>query len=189
MPDIRTIKTDFPLFRHHPDLVYFDSAATALKPQVVIDAEREYLEQYSANVGRGLYPLAETATEKFEAVREKVARFIGAADTQEIIFTSGTTASINLAAGLLAESVHPADNIVVTEMEHHSNYLPWKELAKKCGASFHVIPITGEGAIDIATLKNSIDERTKIAAFSAVSNVLGTINPVEKFVAAFKGIN
>jgi len=189
MINLQTIKKDFPIFTHQKELVYLDSAATALKPQTVIDAEKKYLEQYSSNVGRGLYPLAETATEKFEAVREKIARFIGAADTQEIIFTSGTTASINLAAGLLAESVHPADNIVVTEMEHHSNYLPWKELAKKCGASFHVIPITGEGAIDIATLKNSIDERTKIAAFSAVSNVLGTINPVEKFVAAIKGIN
>ncbi|MDP3956980.1 MAG: SufS family cysteine desulfurase [bacterium] len=189
MINLQAIKKDFPIFTHHLDLVYLDSAATALKPQTVIDAEKEYLEQYSSNVGRGLYPLAETATEKFEAVRAQVARFIGAADAQEIIFTSGTTASINLAAGLLTENVQPTDNIVVTEMEHHSNYLPWKELAKKHGATLRVVPITEEGTIDIATLKNSIDEHTKIVAFSAVSNVLGTINPVEQFVAAIKGIN
>jgi len=188
MPDIRTIKTDFPLFRHHPDLVYFDSAATALKPQVVIDAEREYLEQYSANVGRGLYPLAETATEKFEAVREKVARFIGASKSTEIIFTGGTTASINLAALLLASQISEGDNIVTTTMEHHSNFLPWKELAKKCQAELRVLPITEEGALNMSALGRYVDARTRVVAFSAVSNVLGTINPVQEIIAAIKAI-
>jgi len=189
MINLQTIKQDFPIFTHHPDLVYLDSAATALKPQTVIDAEKDYSEQYSSNVGRGLYPLAETATEKFEAVRMQTARFIGAESSEEIIFTSGTTGSINLAAELLAPGIKPGDNIVVTEMEHHSNYLPWKELAKRCGAALHIVPITKDGIIDIETLKNSIDRHTKIVAFSAVSNVLGTINPVEKFVAAIQDIN
>lgn len=189
MLDAKTLKQDFPIFTYHPDLVYLDSAATALKPHVVIEAQREYLEQYSSNVGRGLYPLAETATEKFEAIRKQVAHFIGAKSSREIIFTSGTTQSINLACGLLAENIQSTDNIVVTEMEHHSNYLPWKELAKKCGATLRVVPITEEGTLDIESLKNSIDGQTKIVAFSLVSNVLGTINPVEKFVTAIKSIN
>jgi cysteine desulfurase/selenocysteine lyase len=189
MKDIRTAKLDFPLFTHETDLVYLDAAATSLKPRSVIQAEVEYLEKYSANIARGLYPLAETVTEKFEAVRGKVASFIGADSDKEIIFTSGTTASINLAARLLASLVDAADNIVVTEMEHHSNFLPWKELAQERSAAFRVIPMTAEGTIDIGSLANSIDARTKIVAFSAVSNVLGTINPVKEIVAAIKNIN
>lgn len=186
---MKTFKQDFPIFTHHPDLVYLDSAATALKPRSVIKAEQEYLEQYSANVGRGLYPLAEIATEKFEAVREKVARFIGATDSEEIIFTAGATASINLALGLITKNVDQTDNIVVTEMEHHSNYLPWKELARKNNATFKIVPLTEEGSLDLDTFKNSIDKHTKVVAFSAVSNVLGTINPVSEMVAIVRNIN
>jgi cysteine desulfurase/selenocysteine lyase len=189
MLDTKTLKQDFPLFTSHPDLVYLDSAATALKPRLVISAEQEYLKQYSANVGRGLYPLAEIATEKFEAVRGKVARFIGAVGPEEIIFTAGTTASINLALGLIAENVQQTDNIVVTEMEHHSNYLPWKELARKNNATFKVVPLTGEGILDLSAFENSIDKHTRVVAFSAVSNVLGTINPVSEMVTIVRNIN
>lgn len=184
-----TIKKDFPIFTHHPELVYLDSAATALKPQIVIDAEKEYLEQYSTNIARGIYPLAETATEKFEKTRERVATFIGAKNAREIIFTSGTTDSLNLVSKLLASRINKGDNIVTTEMEHHSNFLPWKELAKKNGALFRVVSLTKEGTIDIDVLRKSIDERTKIVAFSAVSNVLGTINPVKEITALIKSIN
>lgn len=185
----QTIKKYFPVFSHHKDLVYLDSAATALKPQVVINTEREYLEQYSANVGRGLYPLAETATEKFETVREQVSVFIGAQSPKEIIFTSGTTASINLISNLIAHTIDQTDNIVTTELEHHSNFLPWKELIRAKNATFQVAPITRNGLIDLEALKSAIDEHTKIVAFSAVSNVLGTISPVAEIVKMVRNIN
>ncbi|MFZ2187374.1 MAG: SufS family cysteine desulfurase [Candidatus Moraniibacteriota bacterium] len=189
MKDIKQAKFDFPLFTHEKDLVYLDSAATALKPQIVIDAEREYLERYSANIARGLYPLAEKATEKFEAVRGKIASFIGAASSQEIIFTAGATGALNLVAELLADRLQPGDNVATTEMEHHSNFLPWKELAKRRSLDFRVLPITPEGLLDIAVLKNFIDEHTQVVAFSAVSNVLGTINPVQEITALIKSIH
>ncbi len=183
------IKTRFPIFQHHPELVYLDSAATSLKPQTVIDAEREYLEEYSTNVGRGLYPLAEKATEKFEAVREKVARHIKAAGSQEIIFTSSTTGSINLAADLLNHTVNNGDNLIITAMEHHSNFLPWQELVRQKNADLRVAPLTQTGELDLGILQNLVDARTKIVAFTAVSNVLGTINPVQEIVTIIKNIN
>lgn len=189
MLDSKTIKKDFPIFTHQPDLVYLDSAATTLKPQAVIDAEREYLEQYSTNVGRGLYPLAETATEKFEVVRTKIAHFIGAKNEKEVIFTSGTTASINLAAQLLESSIRPNNNIVVTSLEHHSNFLPWKELALRTGASFCIAPISANGCIDTQALASLIDEHTALVAFSAVSNVTGTISPVADIIQLIKAKN
>lgn len=189
MIDPHTIKSDFPLFTHEKNLVYLDSAATALKPQAVIKAEMEYLSRYSSNIARGLYPLAEKTTEKFEAVREKIASFIGAQDATEIIFTSGTTASLNLVASLLASRIQVGENIVTTETEHHSNFLPWKELAKKNQALFRVIPITAEGVLDTTAIRNAVDQDTHIVAFSAVSNVLGTINPVREITALIKSIN
>lgn len=189
MLDPKTIKLDFPIFANHPDLVYLDAAATSLKPRAVIDAEKGYLEQYSANVGRGLYPLAETATERFESVREQIATFIGAASSKEIIFTSGTTHSINLAAGLLEHFIQPGDNIVVTELEHHSNFLPWKELARRKNIEFRVAPIDTEGRIDAERLIELVDPRTAIIAFSVVSNVTGGINPVSDIVKRVQAKN
>lgn len=185
----QTLKKDFPLFTHHQEMVYLDSAATALKPRSVILAEQEYLEQYSMNIARGLYPLAETATEKFETVRGQISTFIGADSPEEIIFTAGTTASINLALGLIESTVLATDNIVVTEMEHHSNFLPWKELARKKNAAFRIIPLTEEGTLDLETLKSFVNEHTRVVAFPAVSNVLGTINPVSEIVAMVQNIN
>lgn len=217
----QSIRKDFPIFEKYPGLVYLDSAATSLKPQAVINAEKEYLEAYSTNVGRGLYPLAETATEKFEAVREKTTRFIGARSAKEIIFTSGTTHSINLAAQLLEQflfSGHPdpelvegegsrsdttrfldklgmtkgnktpasKPNIVVTELEHHSNFLPWKELATRTGAEFRAAPITPDGIIDGEALLALVDDHTAIITFSAVSNVTGAISPVADIVKRIK---
>ena len=182
-------KLDFPFFTHHPDLVYLDSAATALKPQVVIEAEREYLEQHSTNIARGLYPLTEQTTEKFEQARVRVARFIGADSSQEIIFTSGTTAAINLAAKLIEPRIQKGQNIVVTAMEHHSNFLPWKELALKKNIEFRVAPIDINGHIEREALMKLIDTKTAIVAFSAVSNVLGTINPVQAIITHIKQKN
>lgn len=189
MLDSQTLKKDFPVFSYHPDLVYLDTGATALKPQAVIDAEREYLEQHPTNIARGLYPLAEQTTEKFEKAREHVARFIGAVSPQEIIFTSGTTAAINLAAGLIERRIPQGSNIIVTAMEHHSNFLPWKELAARKNIEFRVAPIDRDGRIDTEALTKLVDTHTAIVAFSAVSNVLGTVSPVQKIIAQVKQNN
>ncbi|MBI2439004.1 MAG: SufS family cysteine desulfurase [Candidatus Moranbacteria bacterium] len=183
------IRNHFPIFRHHPDLTYLDSAATTLKPETVIDAEREYLERYSTNVGRGLYPLAEKATDTFEMTRQKTAAFIGARNEKEVIFTDGATASLNLAARLLESLVTPKDNILATVLEHHSNFLPWKELATRTGAEFRVAPIDTDECVDRDALVDMTDEHTKIVAFSAVSNVIGGINPVSEIVKRIKEKN
>ncbi len=182
------IKATFPIFSRHPDLVYLDAAATALKPASVIIAGTEYYEEYSSNIARGIYPLAEQATEAAENTRLTVASFIGAR-LEEIIFTSGTTASLNLAADLLASRIDPEDSIVVTALEHHSNFLPWKELCKKKGAKFGVVPVTKTGELDLDALKKIIHVRTKIFAVSALSNVLGIINPVTEIIRIVKNIN
>lgn len=188
MKNIRGIKSHFPIFRHHPDLAYLDSAATALKPEAVIDAVSGYYETLSTNVGRGLYPLAEETTARMEETREKTARFIGA-DTEEIIFTHGTTESMNLLASVLADRVKRGDSIVVTAMEHHSNFLPWERLARERGAELRVIPLAANGSIDMEMLRNHVGSETSIFAFPAVSNVLGTINPVATFVREAKHLH
>jgi cysteine desulfurase/selenocysteine lyase len=185
MFDPQTIKKNFPIFERQPDLVYLDSAATSLKPQAVIDAEQEYLSAYSTNVGRGLYPLAETATGHFEAVRAKTARFISAKEN-EIIFTSGTTDAINTAARLIGSSVKPDAAIITTELEHHSNFLPWKELARRTRAEFRIAKITNEGVIDTESLLDLIDEHTALVAFSAVSNVTGVVSDVPGIIKAIR---
>lgn len=183
-----SIKNQFPIFRRHPELTYLDSAATSLKPDTVIDAVSGYYAALSTNVGRGLYPLAEETTARMEETRDKGARFIGA-HTEEVVFTSGTTDSLNLLSFVLANRVRPGDSIVVTAMEHHSNFLPWERLAREHGAQLRVIPFTAGGAIDADTIRDHIDSTTRIFSFSAVSNVLGTINPVDEFVREAKRIN
>lgn len=190
----------FPIFEKHParnaahnvadgpDLIYLDSAATSLKPAAVISATRAYEERYSANIARGLYPIAEAATDAFEAARKKVARFIHA-DPKEIIFTSGATHGINLVAQLLDPLVKSGDNIIVTELEHHSNFLPWKELCQRKSMAFRIAPFTEEGLVDIETLSSLIDDRTRVVAFSAISNVMGGINPTPEIIRIVKEKN
>lgn len=187
--NLTDIKQAFPIFTNHPDLVYLDSAATALKPASVIAAEVAYYEHYSSNIARGIYPMAEKATEAFEGARTKIASFIGASRPEEIVFTSGTSASLNLVAQLLASRVTQGDNIIITATEHHSNLLLWKELAKTKGALLKIAPITKSGELDLVALKDLINDRTKIIAWSAVSNVLGIINPVAEIVQMAKSIN
>ncbi len=188
MKPLKTIKEEFPIFRHHPGLVYLDSTATTLKPQSVIDAVSGYYERYSANVGRGLYPIAEEATVKFEEARAKVAAFIGA-DADEIVFVRNTTEGFNLLASTLGTFLEPDDNIVVTEMEHHSNYLPWRRVADEYDAAFRMLPISTDGILDPRKLKNFVDRNTAIVSFPAVSNVLGTKVPVADIVKKIKKLS
>lgn len=187
--NILDIKKAFPIFTHHPDLIYLDSAATALKPAIVIAAEQAYYEQFSTNIARGIYPLAEQTTTTFEESRATVARFIGAPTPEEIIFTAGTTASLNLTADLLASRITSQDTIVTTALEHHSNFLPWKELAKKTGATLCIVPVTAAGTLNLEALKKCVDANTKIVAFGAVSNVLGTINPTQEIISIIRSLN
>ncbi len=182
-------KKHFPFFTHHPEVIYLDAAATALKPAPVIVAEQEYYETLSSNIARGSYPLAEETTERFEQVRSLVATFIKAERAEEIIFTSGTTASINLAATLFSPSLKKKHNIVITAAEHHANFLPWKELCKKTGAELRIVPIQADGTLDESAFETLIDQNTFIMAFSAISNVLGLINPVEDIIRTIKKKN
>lgn len=186
--DLSHIKKTFPLLCNHPDLVYLDSAATALKPATVIEAENSYYTDFSSNIARGIYPMAEEATEAFEKTRTTVASFIGA-HPEEIIFTSGTTASLNLVADLLSSRINKEDAIVITELEHHSNFLPWKELAHRSGATLHTLPVTQHGELDLTTFDTLISDHTKIVSLSAVSNVLGIINPIKDIIQKIRTIN
>ncbi len=182
---MQTIKNQFPIFDARPGLVYLDSAATSLTPQLVIDAVSSYYKTLSANVGRGLYATAEETTAGFEEVREKTARFLGA-DSDEIVFTRNTTEAINLLAYVLEDQIEPGDNIVVTALEHHSNFLPWKRLVEKRSAELRIIPFREDGSINPEQIGKYVDLRTKIFAFSAISNVFGTPNPVVELVRAAK---
>ncbi|MBP6929799.1 MAG: SufS family cysteine desulfurase [Candidatus Moranbacteria bacterium] len=182
------VRRAFPIFTSHPDLVYLDSAATALKPATVISAEQAYYTHFSSNIARGIYPMAEEATEAFEKARTTVASFIGAR-SEEIVFTAGTTASLNLVADLFTPHITKEDALVTTALEHHSNFLPWKELAHRTGASFHIIPVTKNGEFDETTLPTLITQETKIVALGAVSNVLGIINPIKAIIQKIRKIN
>lgn len=188
MLDTNKIKKDFPIFKNHPGLVYLDSAATSLKPQVVIDKIVEYYEKYGANVARGLYPISEKATEEYEETRQIVAKFINA-KSEEIIFTRGTTESVNLVCYSLGrEILGRGDEIVTTIMEHHSNFVPWQQLAFEVGADFKIVDVDDNGKLLFETNK-LITKKTKILTLTYVSNVLGTINPIKKIVVEARKIN
>lgn len=179
-------KSDFPIFAHQPRLVYLDSAATSLKPQTVIDSTLGYYTRHTANIHRGLYKNAVLTDKLYEASREKVAQFIGAA-SDEIIFTRNATESSNLVAytwGL--NSLGPKDEIVTTVMEHHAIFVTWQQIATKTGAKITYVDITDDGRLDINKFKSALTPRTKFVAFTHVSNVLGTINPVGELVALVK---
>ncbi len=181
--DVPAIRAEFPIFRRKVNgkrLVFLDSAASAQKPQSVIDAVVHMWTDTYANVHRGLYTLAEEATEAYEASRGKVARFINAADPAEIINVRNATEGINLLAYSWGETnVHAGDRIVITELEHHANLVPWQQLAKRKGADLAYIPVTEEGLLDLEALPPLLaDGRTKVVACSVMSNVLGTLPPV-----------
>lgn len=176
-------RADFPLLDANPELHYLDSAATSQKPRVVLDAIREFYETSYANPHRGAYALSVAATERYSAARETVARFLGVADADCLIFTRGTTESINLVASAWGrENVGPGDQVIVTALEHHANFVPWQQLAIERGAEFRICELTEDGRIDLDELKSLLTPRTRVVAFSHVSNALGTVNPVREIV-------
>ncbi len=176
------VREEFPLLgrrMHGRPLVYLDSAATSQKPRVVLDALRRYYEETNANVHRGIYAIAEEATRQFEEARAKVAGFVGAARPEEIVFTRGTTEAINLVAGTWGRAhVGAGDEILLTEMEHHSNIVPWQLLAAEKGARLRFLSFDAQGRLAVDELDALLSERTKLVAVTHQSNVFGTINPV-----------
>jgi cysteine desulfurase / selenocysteine lyase len=177
-------KSDFPILTRKVNgkpLVYLDNAATSQKPQQVIDAIADYYLKSNANVHRGIHTLSEEATELLETTRKKVADFINAPSYEEIIFTSGTTEGLNfLADALTAKFVGPGDTILVTELEHHSNFVPWQKAAERIGAKFDIVEVSKEGQINLQDFASKLNDKVKILAFSHASNVLGTILPVKE---------
>lgn len=188
MLNINRVKQDFPIFKHNPSLVYLDSAATSLKPSSVIGKLVEYYQKYPASVGRGIYDIAQRATEEYEATRKIVACFINA-EQEEIIFTRNTTESINLLAYTLGEKIiKKNDEIIISIMEHHSNFVPWQQLAIRKKANIRIIDINNQGYLDLS-LKKIVNKKTKIVALTYASNVLGTINNIKKITEQIKKIN
>jgi cysteine desulfurase / selenocysteine lyase len=165
-------------------LVYLDSAATSQKPIQVIETLEKYYKEYNSNVHRGVHTLGTRATDGYEGAREKVRRFIGAKSTQEIIFTRGTTTAINTVARSYGmANLAEGDEIVITPMEHHSNIIPWQQVAKTTGATLKYIPLQPDGTIDLSDVEKTVTEHTKIVSVMQVSNVLGTINPIKEIAA------
>lgn len=197
---VERIRADFPILartvRDGKPLVYLDSGATSQRPTCVVDAEQEYVTGHNAAVHRGAHQLAEEATDFYESARERIAAFIGAPRTDEVIFTKNATESLNLVAYSLGNAgfsddpearrfrLGPGDEVVVTEMEHHANLVPWQELCRRTGATLRWFGVTDDFRLDLSNLNEVITPRTKVVAFTHQSNVLGTINPVDVLVAA-----
>jgi cysteine desulfurase/selenocysteine lyase len=185
--DINKIKTDFPILnrevRPGTRLVYLDSTATAQKPSMVIDSMKQYYEMSNANIHRGIHQLAEEATSMYESARQKIARFIHARSTKEIIFTRNSTESINLVAQTWGRKfLNAGDLIILTEMEHHSNLVPWQMLAEEKNLELDFIPVSDNGELDLLTYDRYLEKNPKLVAFTHMSNVLGTINPAKEMI-------
>lgn len=191
MRDFSTIRKDFPiLFQEVNDepLVYLDNAATTQKPTQVLDVLRHYYEHDNANVHRGVHTLAERATEDYENSREKVRAFINAKETSEVLFTRGTTTGLNWLARSYGDAfIKEGDEIVISYMEHHSNIIPWQQLASRKGATLRYLPLTDEGFIDMTAAKEMINEKTAIVSLAYVSNVLGVVNPIKELAEMAHG--
>ncbi|UCD94285.1 MAG: aminotransferase class V-fold PLP-dependent enzyme, partial [Candidatus Zixiibacteriota bacterium] len=184
--DPKAILKDFPILsRKIRDrrLVYLDNAATTQKPEIVLDTIQAYYGRHNANVHRGLHTLAEEATEIYEKARDRAAAFIGNVRREEIIFTRNATEAINMVASSLGRSnVKSGDRIVISEMEHHANLIPWIKLAQETGAELRYIPIDDNGYLNLKDINDIINRKTKLVALTHMSNVLGTINPVEEII-------
>ena len=184
---IEQIRNDFPLISRQTKtpLVYFDNAASAQKPTVVLDAMDLFYREYNSNIHRGVYAMSERATAAYEEVRHKVAEFMGASH-EEIIFTKSATEGLNLLASSIGESLQEGDEIILSEMEHHANIVPWYLLAKRKGLVICPAPVTDEGELDIDSLKNLLNPKVKVVAVTHASNVLGTVNPISEIAALAK---
>ena len=182
--DVARLRDDFPILsrnvRGGKPLVYLDNAASSQKPKAVIDALADYYTRYNANVHRGIHTLSEEATDEYEKARRKIQAFINASSPAELIFVRNTTEAINLVAHSFGQRVKEGDEILLSEMEHHSNLVPWQLLADRSGARLRFLPLFDDGTIDMSALPGLLSQRTRIVAVSHVSNVLGTINPVEE---------
>lgn len=186
------IRNDFPLLKRKiskKHIVYLDSTATSLKPAQVIDKENEYNTIYTANIFRGIYKISEEATEEYENVRKKVTRFINAKNSDEIVFTRNTTESLNLVAAGIGKTFKQDDEVVVSIMEHHSNFVPWQQRAIRKGIRFRILGLDDNYQLNFNELDRFITRKTKVLAITSVSNVLGTINPVKQIVKTVKSIN
>jgi cysteine desulfurase/selenocysteine lyase len=189
--DPKIIRAEFPIFQHYPALIYLDNAATTQKPCSVLDAERDFYERNNANVHRGIYPLAARATQLYEQSRQKVAQFINAPQTEEIIFTRGSTEGLNLIAqSFLGSILQAGDEIMVSGLEHHSNLLPWQNSCQSKGAHLRIIPFFEDGTLDLQFIQENLGPKTRLLALSHISNSLGTIHPIAEItkLAKEKGI-
>lgn len=183
--DIQNIRSQFPILNREVNgkpLVYFDNGATSQKPQIVLDVLDEYYEKYNANVHRGIHTLSQEATDLMEESRRKIQAFINAKHDHEVIFTRGTTESINLVANTIGQLLTADDEIIITEIEHHSNIVPWQLVTQRTGAKLKYIPLTAEGILDIAKLDELLTDKTKLVCVNQVSNALGVVNPIETII-------
>jgi len=173
-------RSRFPIFQHHPQLAYLDNAATTQRVDVVIDAMQEFSARENATVHRGIYYLSSSATSRFEETRGKIAKFLNAPGSENIGFTKGTTESVNVVArGYLESRLSKGDNVIVSILEHHANFLPWQEVCKKKGAELRILRLDGGGKLTADSLAELVDERTKLVAVNYISNTLGCINDVK----------
>lgn len=183
------MKAQFPIFQTHSDLVYLDNASTTQRPESVLQAMDHYYRVMNANVHRGLYPLSEQATGEYEGVREQLMRFLNASSMDEIIFTRGTTESLNLVAQCWGRSfLKPGDEILLTLLEHHSNIVPWQRVAQATGAVLKFCPLTESGDLDYEAFRSLLSERTKIVSVTALSNTLGTVVDLRSIISAAHGV-
>ena len=183
--DLNTIRADFPILSRKvngQDLVYLDNAATSQTPTQVIDVIADYYQSYNANIHRGVHTLSQEATDKFEQARQSIQTHFNIRKSHEVIFTSGTTHSINLVAFGFGTLLGPGDEVIVSALEHHANIVPWQMMCERSGAILRVIPMTDEGTLDIHSYKELLNTKTKLVFVNHVSNALGTINPIEEII-------
>ena len=191
MLDINQIRKQFPILSRKVnghDLVYFDNGATTQKPDSVIEAESNYYQNENSNVHRGVHFLSGLATDKFEETRITIQNFINAKHSHEIIFTKGTTDSINIVASGYRSLLNKGDEIIISELEHHSNIVPWQMCCEQSGATLKVIPLLDNGILDMVEFENLLSKNTKLVSISHISNTLGTINPIEKIIEKAKAV-
>ena len=184
--DIDKIRADFPILKREvygKQLIYFDNGATTQKPQQVIDCITNYYLYKNSNVHRGVHKLSVEATTDFEESRNYIAEFINAESEKEIVFTSGTTESINLIANSFSNLLDKGDEVLISSMEHHSNFVPWQQLCENTGAKLKIVPVNDNGSLDMDFLDSLLNEKVKLLAITHISNVMGTINPIKEIIA------